>query len=218
MITPLSMPALPQRPEEPIDVASGGMVTRPLPPNTQEPTAMLPISQQPAPNLPPLPNNPPMGVAIPQTADLSMPKLPEKPQPPPNPQAERLRQRVGAKQYFLQQLGIDWTPDDDDLEFESNQMPDGEDIVRYSVPEMAAIEKKKEPKKDYLELDFEPFSPDDEDGWVEIGASGNPEAQEDAATVATNVTEPLKPRKTPAVPQGVVPPVEVTSSTGTASA
>ena len=213
MISP-TMPTVPQAPKEDPALASGGMVFRPLPPNQPQPAAMPPVSQQPA--MPQLPPNLASGGLVMPTVDRTKPSMPNIPPATPNPQAEKLRQRVGAKQFFLQQLGIDWSPDEEDLRYEHDNMPEGDDIVRYSVPEDVAVEKKPEQKKDSLELDFEPFSPEDEDGWVEVGSLNK--GQQAIVPPVVGANEIMKPRLKPGEPPPVVvPPVEVTASTGTAS-
>jgi len=219
MIDPNTMPALP-------NLASGGMVTRPLPPNQPQPDSpVVPMGGAPVPSMPPLPNRPPemktaSGGLVMQPPPMSMPRLPERPQTPPNPQADKLRQRVGAKQFFLQQLGVDWTPTDEDLERESQQMPDGDDIVRYSVPESVAVKPKEEPKEE-LTLDFEPFSPDTEDDWMEVaaveepvmGGSGNT-THMNKGQQAANPLNPNQPVSKPGdkKPQEALPPIEVTTA------
>lgn len=223
MISP-TMPTVPQAPQEDPTLASGGMVFRPLPQNQPQPVAMPPVTQQPA--MPSIPPNLASGGLVMPPVDRTKPAMPSVPPAPPNPQADKLRQRVGAKQFFLQQLGIDWMPDEEDLRREHDEMPEGDDIVRYSVPEDVAVERKPEEKKeDELTLDFEPFSPDTEEDWVEVaaveepvmGGSGNT-THMNKGQQASNPLNPNQPAPKPGdKPQGVIPPVEVTSSLGTAS-
>jgi hypothetical protein len=89
--------------------------------------------------------------------------------------SDRLQQRVAAKQYLLATMGIDWTPDEDDLRREEEELPkDTEDIVRWSQPEV----KEKEKRSNGLSIDFEPFMADeDEPDYVRVATSG-PSTQE----------------------------------------
>lgn len=100
--------------------------------------------------------------------NVPMPTKPQQPQQGqsniPQKDVERLRQRIAAKQFALAGLGIDWTPDDDDLRAEYEKLPkDSEDIVAWMPPP-----KKKEEEEQRL-VDFEPFKPDeDEEDYLRL--------------------------------------------------
>lgn len=120
----------------------------------------------------------------------------KKEEAPVNPTADQLRQRVGAKQWFLQQLGFDWTPTDEDIEEEAKSLPEDGSIVKYSIPDTVAVEKRPE-KEPELSLDFEPFDPEDSDKWIEVASLLPPKASQQG---------PI-PVETPR-PKDVVPPKE----------
>jgi hypothetical protein len=101
----------------------------------------------------------------------------EAPQEPVNPKADQLRQRVGAKQWFLQQIGLEWNPTDEEVEEESKYLPEDGSIVKYSVPDSVAVQKREE-KEPELNLDFEPFNPEDSDKWMEVASLMPPKASE----------------------------------------
>jgi hypothetical protein len=87
------------------------------------------------------------------------PKKPEPPMAPSKPSdGERVAQRIAAKQFFLQSLGLDWTPDDDDVRREHLELPEDGSIVRLPVfePKM-----KEEPEKEASQGSGFNFVPED---------------------------------------------------------
>jgi hypothetical protein len=129
------------------------------------------------------------------------------PQEPVNPTADQLRKRIGAKQWFLQQLGLEWTPTDEEVEEESKHLPEDGSIVKYSIPDSVAVQKREE-KEPELILDFEPFDPEDSEKWVEVASinKGQQEMPPLTAAVKPLPTAP-NPMPTPA-PTGVLIPQE----------
>jgi hypothetical protein len=122
---------------------------------------------------------PPAQPQIASGGTVFRPPLPnrEEPKEPVNPKADQLRQRVGAKQWFLQQIGLEWNPTDEEVEEESKYLPEDGSIVKYSVPDSVAVQKREE-KEPELNLDFEPFNPEDSDKWMEVASLMPPKASE----------------------------------------
>jgi hypothetical protein len=137
--------------------------------------------------------------------------------------AERLRQRIAAKQYVLASMGIDWTPDEEDMRNEHAQLPDdGESIVQWKE-----IQKPKEQPS--MITDFEPFMPDpDEEGYVRLAeaeeqptpqpvpnavppqAEMPPTGPDNASSRNPPKTDPLgRPVRVPIMDGQVLPPQEV---------
>lgn len=221
----LVMPPV-QKPTRPPLPPASLLPGAPVPPVATGPTpttaALSPLPFTPA----PLPTPRPTDVVIPQEGPGSAalpqstpqiasggmvfrppPPNKEAPQEPVNPKADQLRQRIGAKQWFLQQIGLEWNPTDEEVEEESKYLPEDGSIVKYSVPDSVAVQKREE-KEPELNLDFEPFDPEDSDKWMEV-ASLNKAQQSMVPLTAALTPLPTAPNPMPTpAPTGVLIPQE----------